>query len=236
MSELKIGVVVELDPSSLVFNKLNRIPDEKHVAKLKNAIKVRNLLHLKPIEINTKYDIIDGQHRTLAAIELGFKTVPCLVVSGSIHDAQELNQNQKNWSAKDFAHYWSKQGKAEYSEYLEFVGITGLQPSVAHEILDPTHNRPSFRQGTFKIKSLKFSYLFVDQLEGFKEALHDYRSSPFVRAFFSVFKNGKYDHKRMMHKLGLVGIKKASTRERYIEQLDEIYNYKVKAEEKVRFI
>lgn len=169
----KVNTIVRLDPKELVFVAGNRIVDEKHVAKLKADIQQKNLLHINPIKINTKGHIIDGQHRIRASLELGLKSVTCLVVAATIHDAQPLNQHSKNWTGMDFANYWAKQGNKEYQAYLDFVNVSGMHPSVGLEILGTTGGRDTnnFKKGTFKVRSIDYAYRFCDKLELFKPFL-----------------------------------------------------------------
>jgi len=47
--------------------------DKKHLARLVESIKSRNLLELRPIMVNEKLEIVDGQHRLLAAKQLGYE-------------------------------------------------------------------------------------------------------------------------------------------------------------------
>lgn len=236
----KVDTVMLLDPQELIFVAGNRIVDERHVGKLKAAISEENLLHINPIKVNHKGEIIDGQHRIRAALELGLKKVTCLIVGATVHDAQRLNQHSKNWSAMDFANYWAKQGKNDYKEYIEFVQITGINPSVGLEILSTVGGRHmnNFKRGIFRIRSLDYAYRFFDKLELFKPFLpRDYNKRSFIRALWSVHNSKKFqvEYERLLHKLKIVGLRTTSTTENYLVQLEEAYNYKVKQEEKVRF-
>lgn len=236
----KIDTIMQISPKELKFVSGNRLVDERHVSKLKAAIQEENMLHINPIKINAKGEIIDGQHRTTAAIELGLKTVTCLIVAANVHDAQRLNQHSKNWSGLDFANYWAKQGKKDYADFIDFVHMTGINPSVCLELLSPGGGRHSlnFKRGIFKIHSLDYSYRFCDKLEIFKEWLpRDYTKRPFIRAMWHIYNNKNFslDMERLIHKLKLVGLKTTQTTEQYLEQLENAYNWKVRTEEKVRF-
>lgn len=235
----KVDTIITVDPNELKFDASNRIADERHVARLKSALQEENLLHVNPIKINTKGIIIDGQHRCKAAIELGLKFVTCLVVSASIHDAQRLNQNSKNWNSLDFANYWAKEGKKPYQDFIDFVAITGIVPSVCIEILSSGGGRHmrNFKKGAFSVPHIETAYRFIDKLEGFKELLpRDYNKRGFIRALWNVVNNKAfhYDHKRMLHKAQVVGLRTAASTEGYLEQLENAYNWKVR--DKVRFV
>ena len=48
----------------------NREKSAHHISQIKKKIKENNLLHLHPILVNLKGEVIDGQHRLQAAQEL----------------------------------------------------------------------------------------------------------------------------------------------------------------------
>lgn len=239
--QLKVDSVVYMKPDELVFAAANRIVDMRHVSRLKASMQEENLLHVNPIKINPKREIIDGQHRVTAAMYLKLKAVPCLVVQANVHDAQRLNRNSKNWDLKDFAHYWAQQGKAEYQTFLDFVEQTGLVPSIAVEILGPTHSGRSnsnFRKGIWNIGKADHAYAFMDAIEMFKPYLHEYRRRAFVRAFWKMYNTlGKrYDQQRMLHKVSVVGLRRTVDMHNYLDQLQNAYNYHVKVKERVMFV
>lgn len=233
------GTIVEVNPSLLKFDEVNRPTDPKHVNKLKQAISRENLIHLDPFKVTPSLDIIDGQHRARAAMELGLPTVHVMVVSANIHAAPKLNAVQKKWSSQDWAHYWNKLGRKDYGDFLEFCQLTGIVPSVSIEILGVTGGRmrESFKEGLFKIRSLPEAYTFVEHLEAFKPYIErNYRKPVFVRAFLQVYKHpAGYDHQRMLAKLTHVGLKPANTTERFLEQLEAVYNWKMSHENRVKF-
>jgi hypothetical protein len=231
-NKMKLGTVIEMEPETLVFNKQNRTVNSKHVARLKNAIAKRNLLHINPIKINSKREIIDGQHRVTAAIELQLKEVPCLVVNASVDEAVLLNQHAKNWSGMDFAHYWASQGKEDYLQFIKFVEDTHLRGSTALKILakGESFHYGNFRAGTFRIGNVEKAYQFISYLEDFRDELPvthtsaSYLNRQFVFALASVIKRiPRYDHKKMLRGVSRRGLKHTSDQNNYIEQLKKCY-------------
>lgn len=59
----------------------NREIDDKHVKRLAKSIARKNLLYIRPLIVNEKMQIIDGQHRLAAAKEIK-ATVYYLKVDG----------------------------------------------------------------------------------------------------------------------------------------------------------
>lgn len=239
---LKVTPLQLMPPKELIYLGSNRPLDQRHVNKLISTIKTDNQLHVRPITINTRREIIDGQHRVAAALELNLDKVPCFVVLAGVESAQTINQNTKNWDSKHFAHYWAKQGKADYKEFIDFCSLTGLGQSVAINLLSgigmQSGGRPinNFKAGLFKVKNIEYVYRFMDKLEVFKKWLGAaYHDRSFISAMWRIYNHPLYNHERMIHKLELVSLNKCSDITRYVVQLEEIYNWKVRAEERVKF-
>lgn len=84
-------VIAPIDELTVV--NVQRKPSNYHIRRLAESI--RKLGFTTPvitIEQNGKLIIIDGQHRLLAAKELGINELPCVVIpSKYVHDLMELN-------------------------------------------------------------------------------------------------------------------------------------------------
>lgn len=232
---MKTGIVIELRPTDLKFNESNRRVDVRHVARIKNAIAKRNLLHINPIKINQKMEIIDGQHRVQAALDLDLKMVPCLVVNATIDDAVLLNQHSKNWSGLNFAQYWAAQGKPDYKKFIAFVEETHIKGSTALKLLarGESFHYGNFKEGSFKIGDLSKAYAFVRYLEDFRDLLPTNHTSPaylnrqFIFALWYVINsNVGYDHKRMIKGVEDRGLIQTSDQHVYIKQLQKAYGAK----------
>ncbi|GBC75078.1 hypothetical protein HRbin06_00391 [archaeon HR06] len=72
---------------------IKRKPSNFHVRRLSESIsKIGFTTPLIGIEENGKIIVIDGQHRLLAAKQLGIKELPCIIIPKNfIHDLMELN-------------------------------------------------------------------------------------------------------------------------------------------------
>lgn len=231
MRVLKVGSILELDPIELKFDEKNRRVSDHHVARLKNSIARKNLLYLKPILVNTKGIIIDGQHRVKAAMELELQSIPCLIVNATVDDAAMLNQHSKNWNSVNFAEYWAAQGKKDYITFIKFLDDTHLKSSTAIQILakGETYHISNFKAGTFRVGNVAKAYEFTELLNDFRESLptrhtmKSYLAKPFVMALWLFTKTQGYDHKRMMKGHAKIGLKHTEDRNDYIRQLNNIY-------------
>lgn len=243
---LKTTELTFLESAGIKFTGENRVVDRKHVSKLKASISEENRLHVCPIVVNTKGELIDGQHRLTAAMELGLDKVPCLVVLEHTDAAAAINQNMKNWSGPDFAHYWAKKGLKDYVDFLAFVKRTGTTFSVAISLLTgemrSERHLVNFKKGLFRIRKVEqgdwITYVerFVARTEEFRPFLKDgYRDRSFILAFWHVFNSTSYNHEHMMKKVEMVGLTRKATQEDYRQQLEDVYNWKVRVEDKIYF-
>src|SRR5882757_1010825 len=103
-----------------VFREDNRDKiDQGHVRKLVDSITSRNLLELRPIVVNERMEIIDGQHRLLAAQKLGVEIY--YQVEENLDSEQIINLNiAKTWGIQDFLNFYVNH---EYPEYVKLHNV-----------------------------------------------------------------------------------------------------------------
>lgn len=99
----------------------NRPIDPMNLKKIKNSIKINNLLELRPILVNADMEIIDGQHRLEAARELGVEIYYQVEKNIAAQDMIRLNANQKNWTSMDYIDFYVSAGNVEYLRIKEFM-------------------------------------------------------------------------------------------------------------------
>jgi len=108
------------DYEKFLFINGNRNIIKEHLNSLKESIKEKNLLSLRPIIIDENNYILDGQHRFVAAqeLEVPFYYIKC--TSENFKELIILNRNQKNWKLIDFANFYSKHfSNKNYTKLLE---------------------------------------------------------------------------------------------------------------------
>ena len=86
----------------------------EHVLKLKKSIEKHNLLSCHPIVVNENYEIIDGQHRYIAAKELGVPIYYIIEKNIEFNDIVTINDTRLIWRLDDYIHYWACQGNENY--------------------------------------------------------------------------------------------------------------------------
>ena len=104
-----------------VFNQIkgNRPPNPQHIRRLADSIKTNGILQ-NPIIVNEKMDVIDGQHRLLAAKEANSSVFYIVVDGYELNEVQVLNLNQKNWTSKDFLEGYADMGIESYVKLRNF--------------------------------------------------------------------------------------------------------------------
>lgn len=135
----------------------NRQTARTHINKLKAAIKEKpEILEVQPILVNEKMEIIDGQHRFVAASELGipihYTTVPGL----DIDTARDMNVLQRKWNVDDYAFSYAKAGNVHYKAFNEYrQEYPGLPATVLMIVMSGSDSGSyghAFRTGRFVMK------------------------------------------------------------------------------------
>jgi len=199
-----------------------------------------NLLDEAPIIVNENGEILDGQHRVTAALELGYKSVPCLVRSGNLELAQKLNKHTRNWSIMDFAFSYAAQGKKDYQIFLDYKNTWGFGINECLIILSGRHHQtfPIFRAGNFQVRaSIAEAKAVAEAIQEYKNIVpnNGYISRGFVLAFLKVYRTKGFSQKRMLHKLGMYPLQRCPDSHMYLDALERIYNYRSPKEERIYF-
>jgi ParB-like nuclease domain len=99
----------------------NRELDVPNLRRIIASIKVKNLLDLRPIMVNSNMEVIDGQHRLEAAKILSVPIYYTIKRDSSHEDILLLNLNQKGWGMEDFLKYFISLGCVEYHKFESFM-------------------------------------------------------------------------------------------------------------------
>ena len=123
--------------------------DWRHVEKIAASIKERNLLHLRPIQVNARMEVIDGQHRLLAAKRLNVEIYYEVKKELEDDDIIILN-NSKSWCMFDYLNYYSRKNE-NYRKMKEFIEKYDLKITVALKLFSTRdrHTYAAFKRGEF---------------------------------------------------------------------------------------
>ena len=126
--------------------------NQSHVKRLADSIKARNLLELRPISVNAEMEVIDGQHRLLAAKMLGIPIYYSQNHELTGSDIILMNVAQ-SWKQRDYLNYYCKNHYPEYIKLQDFVKQNTISLRVALNI-----TVGSGRDAYFKFKSGEYKF------------------------------------------------------------------------------
>ncbi len=254
VQELKVNVTSDLN--MFKFLKGNRPPNPQHIKKLASSIRKFGML-CNPILVNEKYEIIDGQHRFLAAKEINSPIYYIIVKGYALEQVHALNVNQKNWTGKEYMEGYSSMGIKDYKVLKKFSQeFTWLNLSDCIALLSNittagnfrkgklnksgslSNVREVFNEGTWKVRNIekaKADALRIKLIEPyFKDG---YNSSGFVGTMLSMFQNPDYDHNEFIKKIRIqpTALVKCNNRKQYKALIEDIYNFKRRHKINLRF-
>lgn len=218
----------------------NRELKPAHIRTLRESIKQNaGLGRYRPILVNHKMQIIDGQHTFKAREQENLPIYYLELPEGSLEDVQRLNSNAKNWSPVDYAQSYADLGNDNYAFYLELRAQFHLNHDVLlrYISLDLPISGEMFKKGQLMAANRERSRELAEMLSQVGHYYPRYNIRSFALAFLQVSKEDGYDHRRMIDKLKLRGdtIADVGTRELYIVELENVYNWKCQNGNKLRF-
>lgn len=217
----------------------NRKIDKKLVKKIVLSIKKNNLLEFRPILVNEKYEVIDGQHRLEAARILGVPIYYTINNQATDQDLILLNNVQKPWTLDDYLNYWCSKGKREYLLFRDTVKRYGL--SVSRTLMFYTGSRSEksreFKSGELKAVPMAMIDETLHTIKDIKAYLAEKLVAPsrsflerehFMRALIMFLKHPEINKellfKKLEVKMSLLRVCTNATE--YVKILQDIYNYR----------
>ena len=176
----------------------NRILNPRNIKKIKLAIEKKQLVC--PICVNEKYEIIDGQHRFEVCKDLNIPLHYYVAKGYGLNEVQILNDNQSNWTAKDYLDSYCERQFPEYLKMREFLSkFKGIGMSNAIMILQNKVNGQYvnkgncskkedykiniFNNGTFVCTDIHKSYKVANSLFALEGKIEFFKKRTFVIAF-----------------------------------------------------
>lgn len=208
----------------------NRNTSEPQITRLIKAIEKKNLLHQNPILVNSEMEIIDGQHRLLAAQALGLPVFYRIENDANLEDTILLNANNRKWVTDDYLTSYVKLKKPEYIKIEEFRNEYKLSSALAIIILGGLGNRNlivSFRDGTFQIQDEEKAHRIASFAVELRSLNRDgaWSDRDLLKALARIIE--KIDPKIILSKMNqhnLFLTRRVSVKE-YMLQFEEILNY-----------
>lgn len=206
----------------------NRPVVQSHVIRLAGSMSTRpHLRPARPVLVNEKYQVIDGQHR-LKASELNGQSVYFMVVEElTIDDARLLNALQRTWSLLDYAYSYASSKIPAYVQFVKNYEARELPPSVILEFMTNSGSkaRSNFRLGIIEPIAQDTVAVNLNKLEQILEEFPK-ASTPYIvaAAFSKILRTEGYDHNRMIQKIKRSSPQAQPSRVDYVRELERIYN------------
>lgn len=125
-----VGYIYETEDKN-IFKKLEGNRDVEKVSSLKKSMKKNGFINC-PVLINEKGEVSDGQHRLMAASDIGLPIKFCVQEGMGIEETIDLNTGQRNWSTINYLHSKSLNSK-DYARFEQLATIFPFaQPSVIY--------------------------------------------------------------------------------------------------------
>lgn len=218
----------------------NRNVNKRHVQRLiKSFSDNPDLVPTRPILVNEKMEVIDGQHRLEACRTLGLPVYYTISKGLDVNDAQLMNALQKGWTILDYARSYAATGNQQYQQFLDLHDEYPISLSILMTFCvgrEQANIGNIFRRGDFRImKDKALLRERLDMLADMGTRFNDWTNHAFCRAAHTAMRVAGYDHDRMMRKLEMYQLKRQPTRTDYLRELETAYNFHESDTNKLRF-
>jgi len=154
MENIKRKYEIKESSDYTIFNlqKDNRDISKSHVENLAKEMKIRGFAPSKSIQIDSNFNIIDGQHRFLAAQKAG---IPVLYIIDDSMNFLLANKNQKQIVAADFVKYYAVNGYQDYIKLSENCKKYNIDPTKGSYLFsEEMTNSSQIKDGKYKFVDL----------------------------------------------------------------------------------
>lgn len=207
-----------------------------HVDALVESIRGHNLLHMRPIDVNTDKEILDGQHRVLAAKRLGLEIYYRMSEDLEPRDILALNVHA-NWQNLDYMNYYIKQGNQEYIKLQSYMTANAIPLKIALALTIGINQREQnrrFKEGEYVFQADSTSehvdlcwntIHFIVKMNGRSPYLH---AAKFWIALIKLVNHENFNNEKWMVNLRKMverfSIK--TTTQDYLKLMMDVHNYR----------
>lgn len=219
------------DYDQFKFIEGNRELSRGHIERIKSSIeKNGNFLNTSPILVNEKMQIIDGQHRFVAAKEL---EVPVFYTVGNgmrLNEARAMNILNKNWHPIDYARSYASTGNRAYSTYLKLrmeFDTSHATTLVYINYHEENRLHSKFRNGELLIKNVEKTRAWLSDLNNIvAESVRFKANGAPAKALLRTMQSENYESDRMLRKVKQYPdfLKGYGDMESQLRQLETLYN------------
>jgi len=212
----------------------NRQTQPAHLKALIKAIEAKNLLAEFPIVVNEDMEIIDGQHRLMAAAHLNLPIYYTVVKGLTLKNVMSINTASKSWGIWDFVNSYASQGNPDYAELKDFCNKYGLNASVGAALLEGRGKGGGsvsrrIRSGEFSISVRQRAAVVAELLQEMQPHAEFKLAADrkFIWALWDLLNEPDFDANRLLSKLRTHGLKisKRVNERYYTLEIEELYNF-----------
>lgn len=217
----------------------NRNINLANVERLVKSIEENGFLQM-PIIVNENYEVIDGQHRLMAAKKLNSIIYYHKVNNYDLKTAITLNRNQSNWSIADYIRSYCDLGYKDYIKLQEFSEANkdfGLM--ICAELTSLDNNRQMYakgnnenadlvRKGNYKFDpNNKAEYIF-NAARKIKTVIPDVMLVAYLRCLNKCINNPEFNLNQFVKKATTFPDqhRKSSTTSVIMANIEHIYNFR----------
>lgn len=223
----------------------NRETNKVHIGKLINSME--EIYLVSPIIVNSRMEIIDGQHRYEAAKAIDLPIRYIIDQNAGLRAVQLLNSRSKDWGFDDYLNSYVKLGYNEYIIYKEFKDKHNLSHSICRALLhakdggsvggEQYNKGQMFKDGRLEIRRLEFAEkiaAFIIECSEFYKLSTGYS---FAAAIMTLSENKDFDFDIFKSKLKTQQGKMypCNNIKQTIELIESIYNYRNRNKVNLRF-
>jgi len=219
----------------------NRDVSQAHLRKLRESMKNEALF--SPILVNERMEIIDGQHRFTARMELGLPIPYIVCYNYGLNEVQILNANSKTWTFKDYLNTYVSMGYSDYvtlknlNEEYTFLDLTTLMALLLdynNKIGVKTAN--IFKEGRFEVKSYDKAKQICNEIQEMKEYWPRATKAYFIIAYKQARDLESFNSKEFINKVKKYPRKMedCANIEQFRHMIHDVYNYKAKNKVELR--
>ncbi len=217
----------------------NREIDRNNLKRIRNSIRTRNLLSLRPIIVDKNYRVIDGQHRLEVCKNLQIPIYYQVQDDAHGNDIILLNANQRRWILTDYLNFFVTEKKQEYIKINEYLKEKHLNLNICLTLFNQVGGTwfEVFRRGDYKfpddVKDMERRLHCLTTVQSFldKKLIGNKKyiwSPTFVKALVGFLNTKEIDFEIFMKKLEykLDWVRHCTRYVDYYDVFKQIYNFR----------
>ena len=221
------------DYEKFSFVGANRELSEHHVTEVMEEITNKDLGDENPVKVDTKFNIMEGQHTAIAYQRLEMP-VRYIFTKMTIDDIGRFNMARKTWRLSDVLNHYCVRGFEDYKILFGFYKKYHYPISTLIILLSGEHTKKLYKEfkfGHFKVnQSIAEVQDILDKIAEYKQFGNNvFRHKTFVLTYIDILTHPEFNHDIMVHKTSVVPdrFKEQKTQRDYL-MLEDIYNYRNK--------